>query len=166
MTGLAEAIQGAVGQPSSVRIGIVESIRPPVVTAQGVPFEDVGFIGSYLPVVGDTVALLGQCSDTGSDPASWLVIGSVNANPITELQAGQISMTVAAAASATQVVTFPQPFAVAPAIATNITSGAAATANWGSRAITVSATGFTMFIFGPVNSFTTTVQWQAQAISR
>lgn len=76
MAGLAEAVQGVVGQPATVRIGTVDSIDPLVVSAQGAPFEDVGVLPGYQPVVGNTVVLLGQCSATGSDPASWLLLGS------------------------------------------------------------------------------------------
>ena len=78
MAGLAEAVQGAVGQPASVRIGTVDSLDPPVVSAQGVPFADVGFLRDYNPQVGDSVALLGQSSNAGSDPASWLVLGALS----------------------------------------------------------------------------------------
>lgn len=81
MTGLAEAVQQAVGQPASVRIGTVTSITPFVVSAQGVPFEDVGWLGSYLPQTGDTVILLGQSSESGSDPASWAALGVASATP-------------------------------------------------------------------------------------
>lgn len=77
MAGLAEAVQGAVGQPSSVRIGVVDSLDPPVVSVQGVPFHGVGFLRDYNPQVGDSVALLGQSSVVGSDQASWLVLGAV-----------------------------------------------------------------------------------------
>jgi hypothetical protein len=77
MAGLAEAVQGTVGQPASVRIGTVDSVAPPIVSAQGVPFDGIGFLRDYNPQIGDTVALLGQSSNAGSDPASWLVLGAV-----------------------------------------------------------------------------------------
>lgn len=75
--GLAEAVQGAVGQPASVRIGIVDSTDPLVISAQGAPFNDVGLLDGYVPQVGDAVALLGQSSGVGSDPASWLALGAL-----------------------------------------------------------------------------------------
>lgn len=78
MAGLAEAVHGAIGQPASVRIGIVESTVPLVISAQGVPFTDVGLLGDYAPQVGDSVALLGQSSGAGSDPASWLALGAIS----------------------------------------------------------------------------------------
>lgn len=78
MAGLAEAVQGTVGQPASVRIGVVDSVSPLAISAQGVPFNDVGLLGDYAPQVGDSVALLGQSSGVGSDPASWLALGAVH----------------------------------------------------------------------------------------
>jgi hypothetical protein len=166
MPGLAEAVHNAVGQPSSVRIGIIESIEPPVVTAQGIPFDDVGFLDGYVPVVGDSVALLGQCSEAGSDPASWLALGKVvpSADVVTPdmAQAGTINMTVTAATSATQGITFAAPYDVAPSVSGNINSGAGSTSGWNARAINVTTTGFTLFIFGASSTFTVPVQWQAQ----
>lgn len=166
MTGLAEAVQNAVGQPSTVRIGIVESLNPTVISAQGVPFEDVGFIDGYVPVLGDTVPLLGQCSDAGSDPASWLALGRVqSASTPVQFQAGIVNVTVTAAASATLVVSFPVPFVTTPAIAVNINSGSGATSQWHSRAINAVPNGFTIFLFGPASTFTVPVMWQAQAVT-
>ena len=165
MPGLADAVHDVVGQPSSVRIGVVDSIEPPVVSAQGVPFEEVGFIDGYVPVVGDTVALLGQSSEAGSDPASWLVLGKVVAPADVETdinQAGTINMTVTAATSATQGITFARPYATAPSVSGNINSGAGSTSGWNARAINVTTTGFTLFIFGASSTFTVPVQWQAQ----
>jgi len=165
MAGLAEAVQNAVGQPSSVRIGMVDSIAPLVVSAQGVPFENVGVIDGYAPLVGDPVALLGQCSEAGSDPASWLLLGKVVPSEGVlqdALQAGTSNIAVTAATSGTLAIAFARPYSTAPSVSANINSGAGATASWQSRAINVSTTGFTLFIFGPSSTFTVPVQWQAQ----
>lgn len=70
------AIIGAVGQPASVRIGVVTSATPLRVNVQGTLFRELGYIGA-LPGIGDTVALIGQSSSIGSDPGSWLVLGVV-----------------------------------------------------------------------------------------
>lgn len=164
MADLAQAVQGAVGQPASVRVGTVDSINPLVISAQGVPFEDVGVLESYSPQVGDTVPLLGQCSETGSDPASWLALGAARSTP-DGMQAGQALVTFVAQTGFTQAVVFDRPFPAAPAVSTNIASGAAATAQWHSRAISVTTTGFTIFVFtaGIAASWTDVpVQWQAQ----
>jgi len=156
MAGLAEAVQNAVGQPSSVRIGMVDSIAPLVVSAQGVPFENVGVIDGYAPLVGDPVALLGQCSEAGSDPASWLLLGKVVPSE------GVLQDALQAGTSGTLAIAFARPYSTAPSVSANINSGAGATASWQSRAINVSTTGFTLFIFGPSSTFTVPVQWQAQ----
>jgi hypothetical protein len=70
-----EAIVNAIGQPATVRIGVVESVGPLVVNVQGASFTELGVIGTC-PSVGDTVALLGQ-SSVGSRAASWLVLGVI-----------------------------------------------------------------------------------------
>lgn len=77
---LATATRVSVGQPSSVRIGVVTSVNPLAVTVQGKVFlsSALGVVGDYLPSVGDIVALLGQSSNSGSDPTSWLVLGDVH----------------------------------------------------------------------------------------
>jgi hypothetical protein len=77
MANLTDSVQGAIGQPASVRVGTVESANPLVISAQSTPFENVGVLDSYGPVVGDTVALLGQSSNSGSDPTSWLALGAI-----------------------------------------------------------------------------------------
>lgn len=76
--GLATQVRSAVGQPSTVRIGVVESVFPLTVDVQGAVFTEVGTLGSYFPLVGDTVALLGQSPQSGSDPTSWLALGSMH----------------------------------------------------------------------------------------
>jgi hypothetical protein len=76
MATLGQAVHAAVGQPSSVRVGLVDSINPVVVSANGVPFDDVGVPSGVLLEVGNPVVLLGQASEAGSDPASWLALGS------------------------------------------------------------------------------------------
>jgi len=76
--GLAEAVQAVAGQPSSTRVGTVTSTSPVEISANGVVFEDVGIANWYTPRLGDSVILLGQSSGTGTDPASWLALGSAN----------------------------------------------------------------------------------------
>lgn len=78
MAGLVGAVAQMIGQPSSVRVGIVESVNPVVISAQGVPFEDVGIPSGVQLEVGNPVVLLGQASEAGTDPASWLALGSTS----------------------------------------------------------------------------------------
>lgn len=146
MAGLAEAVQGAVGQPASVRIGTVTSINPLVISAQGVPFENVGFLNGLRPVLGQAVALLGQCSESGSDPASWLVLGSITAAP-RAYQSGEVAVTFAAATSNVLNVPFPQRFPSVPNVHVNINSGAGSTSAWQSRAINITVNGFDLFVY-------------------
>lgn len=167
MTGLAEAVRAAVGQPASVRVGTVDSLDPVVVTAQGVPFDDVGFISSYVPVVGDTVALLGQCSETGSDPASWLALGAINQQgsaPAPLQQAGQVFVTFVTLTSTFVDVVFAQPFNAVPSVVCTIGSNAGVTSGWWVRSGITSATGFRLSLNtgGVAVSWTNVpVFWQA-----
>lgn len=68
------SIQKDRGQPSLVRMGVIDADG--LVTLQGVPLDvdTVGILGSYAPVPGDTVAVLGQ-SAIGTAGASWLILG-------------------------------------------------------------------------------------------
>lgn len=52
-------------------------------------------------------------------------------------------------------VTFTHAFTIAPQVETNISSGAAAVARWGSRATSITTTGFTFFLFAAVGGSTT-----------
>lgn len=68
----------------------------------------------------------------------------------------------AAVTSKTVAVSFATAFAAAPNVHCNINSGSGVTANWHARAINISTTGFTMFCFGPSNTWTNVpVQWTA-----
>jgi hypothetical protein len=148
MASLSEQIAAAPGQPSSVRIGVVDSVNPPVISVQGVVFSDVGFIQTFTPVAGDVVALLGQSPNSGSDPTSWLCLGAVTGE-VQGYQAGEEPITFVSQTSATLNVVFPQPYptGVVPNVHVNINSGAGATSQWHSRAINITNTGFTIFVF-------------------
>lgn len=167
MASLAQQIAAAPGQPSSVRIGVVSSTDPLTIEAQGTVFTDVGVVRGYTPTTGDVVALLGQSSASGSDPASWLCLGAVESAEESFFlghQGGEILMSFVAATSDTQVVVFPQPFdaSTTPNVHVNINSGAGATSQWHARAINISWQGFTMFVFGPSSTWTNIpVGWSA-----
>lgn len=70
---------------------------------------------------------------------------------ITNLQnwtrTGTVSISFTSVTSATASVAFGFTFPVVPRVMTNIDSGAGSTARWESRAITVTTTGFTMFVY-------------------
>lgn len=162
---LVKKISQVAGAPASVRIGVIETVNPVTVRVQETVFDDVGVVDGYFPAVGDVVSLLGQSSSAGTDPTSWLVLGSASPGSTglaTGIQAGQVSLSFGPATSFTQLVTFATPYATAPNVMTNIASGAGSTAGWGSRAITVNATDFTLFVFGASSTWVgIPVQWNA-----
>lgn len=82
-------------------------------------------------------------------------------NGIPNVQTGSVSMAINAATSGTVTLTWPRAFTATPSCATNMTTGSGSTSDWKSRMITVSATGGTVFAFGPTLTLTFTVQWIA-----
>lgn len=85
MPDLVSQIANTVGQPASVRVGTIASLNPVVVTVQGAVMNNVGLIGDYSPQVGDPVILLGQSSQAGSDPASWVALGAASSSGLQTL---------------------------------------------------------------------------------
>lgn len=143
MASISQQIAAAPGQPSSVRIGIVTETNPAVITVQGQEFTDVGFLDSYTPTFGDVVALLGQSSQAGSDPASWLCLGEVVSEPSTmRIQAGEVSFTFVTQTSSFIDVVFDTPFINIPAITCTIANNAGVSNGWIVRAGMPSPTGF------------------------
>lgn len=158
---LPDAITNVLPPDDRMRIGTVLTRFPTTVDIEGTAVP-ASALASYTPIVGDIVALLRQ-------DATWLILGrttSQDAGLSPQMQAGVASLTVAAAASQTQAVVFATPFRAIPAVSTNIDNGTGATAGWGSRAINITTTGFTIFIFGTSSSFTTSVYWQAQELTQ
>lgn len=66
------AVQKDRGEPSKIRMGIIDSTGQVVV--QGTVLENAGILQGYAPVPGDTVAVVGQ-SAVGTSGSSWLVLG-------------------------------------------------------------------------------------------
>lgn len=91
-------------------------------------------------------------------PAGKFAIGG--ASQIHE--ADDVSLSFGPATSFTQAVTFKKPFLTIPTVVVNINSGAGATAGWGSRAINIGLTGFTIFVFGTSSTWSSVnVRWLA-----
>lgn len=145
---LASRIATVAGQPATVRIGQVASVNPVTVTVQGAVFTNVGYVQGWTFHEGETVALLGQSNASGSDPASWLVLPASGATPL-GYQADVESISFTNLASFTQVVAFPQPFptGTTPNVHLNINSGAGSTSQWHARAINITNSQFTIFVF-------------------
>jgi hypothetical protein len=158
---LPQAIQEALPPDDNVRIGTVLTRFPTTVDVQGTAVP-AGSLSSYTPIVGDVVLLIRQDS-------TWCILGRTT-SPATglspQMQAGLSSVTVSAAASATLAVTFATPFRAVPAVSTNIDHSTGASSGWGSRAINITTTGFTIFLFGSSSTFTASVYWQAQELTQ
>lgn len=96
-----------------------------------------------------------------ADGGNGLMLGSDQGLYARAPQTGSVSMTVASTTLGTSAVVFPRAYSAAPVVMVNFSSGAGPTAGWGSRAINVTATGFSIFIFGTSSSFTVSMQWLA-----
>ena len=92
---LSSQIHASPGAPASVRVGTVSSQSPVTVSLQGTVLEDVGFLQSYVPRVGDPVVLLGQSSSVGVDPSSWLVLGAAGPVAATRVPAAVVQRNAA-----------------------------------------------------------------------
>lgn len=104
--GLASAVMGAVGQPSSVRVGTVSSVEPLEVNLQGQTYggDSLGVLaGAMIPPAGSAVVLLGQSTTEGSDPASWIALGGVTPASLYGVTRRNIQTAVLATASAAYV---------------------------------------------------------------
>lgn len=166
-TKLAHQTQKTAGIGNGMRTATVAAVSGGTVTLNvngGLISSGVGVLDSYTPQVGDVVAVFRQDS-------SWLVMGAI-APPASGLaprniDTGTVLMSFTAVTSATAAVTFDAPFPAAPMVATNIDSGAGATAQWSSRAISITTTGFTMFVFAAAAGTWSNVpvSWSATARS-
>ncbi len=86
----ADTISKDRGQPATVRIGVVTNLLPLEITVQATPFRNVGVLNSYIPQLGDVVAVLGQ-SAVSADGSSWLVLGHAAASDTAYARAGVIA---------------------------------------------------------------------------
>lgn len=163
MASITQQIAAAPGQPSSVRIGIILETNPTVISVQGQEFTDVGFLDSYTPTLGDVVALLGQSSQAGTDPTSWLCLGEIVSEPSTlRIQAGQEFFTFVALTNTFIDVVFATPFIDVPAVTCTIGSNAGVTSSWFVRSGFTSNTGFRLSLNGPSATWTDVpVFWHA-----
>ena len=65
----------------------------------------------------------------------------------TDIQRGQASVSFTSQTSVSINVTFPTAFPTAPMLFCNIASGSGVAGRWGVRAINITSTGFTLFLF-------------------
>ncbi|MFG2330580.1 H-type lectin domain-containing protein [Streptomyces sp. NPDC048604] len=79
-------------------------------------------------------------------------------------ESGTVPLTFTSSTSFTWTFNFATPFAAAPRVFANINSGIAATASWNVRVINITATGCTLFGFGPSATWSSVpVAWAAFA---
>lgn len=80
-------------------------------------------------------------------------------------QTGRVTVSFSARTSYTRDITFPSPYDQPPHVAVNIGSGDGSIARWGARAINISPTKFTLFVFGPGFGDTASVAWSSVPVS-
>lgn len=139
-------VKGTYPPDTGLRIGVaqVSSTGEVTVTVSGKTVS-CGYIDPRGFITNEPVALL-------RGESSWLALGRSLSQPMAA-EGGQESISFTTQTSFTQAVTFDRVFPSTPHVFTNITSGAGSTAGWGSRAITVTQSGFTIFVFGTVSTW-------------
>jgi hypothetical protein len=147
------------------RLGLVWTMRLGTVITSITGAVTVTCDGDTVPInVVSTIGTLGVGARVYVlivPPAGNFVVGQVSM-----LETGDEQISFTSQTSATVAVTFRNPFLNTPVVTTNINSGSGSTAGWASRAFNVSTTGFTIFVFGSVNTWSNvTVQWLAVAPS-
>lgn len=80
MQDLADAVVETAGQPLTSRVGTIEAVTPTIRVNMGGTILNpavVGCASSYLPRVGDTVALVGQAIEGAeSSGSTWMIVGA------------------------------------------------------------------------------------------
>lgn len=161
-----QAVQAGAGTPTvrgaDWRQAIVDTVPGDgtVVTTDGIT---VRCLQSYLsPATGDRIII--SVSGSGNWYAAGRTAGS-SAPPM--MQSGSVLMTWTTSNNPTQAVTFTTAFAVAPHVFVNIASSAAAVPRWVSRAVSITTSGFTIYLAAPDTTTTSgtniPVQWFAVA---
>lgn len=142
-TRLAHQTQKAAGIGNGMRTATVAAVTTTSVTLSvngALITSGVGVLGTYVPLVGDVVAVFRQDS-------SWLVLGAVG--PAGMLPgasyAGTASISFASTPSNTQVVSFGITFPTPPVVVTNINTQSGSVSRWITKATLVTTTGFTLW---------------------
>lgn len=151
-------LRGTYPPDTGLRIGLasIDTTTGEVTVLVSGKVVSCGYVDPRGFIEGAPVALL-------RGESSWLALGVTLAQPMAA-EVGQELISFTTQTSFTVAVTFDRTFPSVPHVFTNITSGAGSTAGWGSRAISVTQTGFTLFVFGssstwasvPVDWFATT----------
>jgi hypothetical protein len=107
-------------------------------------------------VESDILAIQSDITDLQTD----IVAGQTSITNLTNwTRTGTTNVSFSALEASTVAVTFGFTFPAVPKVMTNIQNGAAATSRWDGRAITVTTTGFTLFVYS--NAAGSTSTWSA-----
>lgn len=152
-TKLAHQTRKAAGIGNGMRTATVTATSPITISVSGGEFSSgVGVLGSYLPKVGDVVAVFRQDS-------SWLVLGSVA--PSVWIETGSVTAGPTAAGSFSVPVVFDTEFPATPVVMVNCDTLAGPSSQWSGRGISRTTTGFSLAGTGPAATFSASWQWTA-----
>ena len=155
MTSPSANLQGTYPPDTGLRVGqaSIASDGSVSVSVAGKPIN-TGFVNPYGFIAGEPVVVF-------RGGASWVALGRSLPQPIAQ-EIGTESISFTTQTGFTVAVTFSRQFPSSPNVFTNINSGIGATAGWNSRAFGISATGFTLFVFGASSTWSgVPVQWFA-----
>ena len=143
-TRLAHQTQKTAGIGNGMRTATIAAVSGSVVTLSvsgGLFSSGVGVVGSYIPAVGDTVAVFRQDS-------SWLVLGVIGTSLGPQpraTQTGTESVSFTTLASFVLPVVFPIPFAVQPVVLCDIANQAGAANRWIVQGTVPTTVGFSIW---------------------
>jgi hypothetical protein len=147
--------------PTHLRTATVDAVNSDgtvdLLMASGVIVPDVPKLASAYTPDGSVVQVI-------SLRGSLLVLGVVaDRAPMSPqmVKTGSTTTGPSGATLFTTAVSFGVTFPAAPNVHVNMNTSAGATANWHVRAYNISTTGFTIYGFGPSNTFSTGIQWTA-----
>ena len=165
-TKLPAQVQRAAGISNGMRTATVYAVSGSAVTLSvsgGLITSGVGVLSTYLPAVGDTVAVFRQ-------DASWLILGAIGTSLGPQPKPSVTGLTPFVVSSAASLVIATVPlgvtFAAPPIITTNI--NASSTPKWISRAYNATTTTFNIWLYtgdGTLSSISGNVEWVATARS-
>lgn len=109
------------------------------------------------PTVGDLVVI-------HRGLGGWTCLGVAQTSNAPRIQRGTVLASNAAATSFSVAVTFPQPFSAVPSVTTDINSGSGSLRYWQSRANSVTAAGFSLFLL-TTDAAAGAIDWSSVPVS-
>lgn len=150
---LAHQTQKTAGIGNGMRTATITAVSPVTISVSGGEFSSgVGVLGSYLPKVGDVVAVFRQDS-------SWLILGSTS--PSVMIETGSVNTGPVAAGTFSTAVVFDTAFPATPVVMVNCDTLAGPSSQWSGRGTSRTPDGFNLSGTGPAATFTAPWQWVA-----